>query len=135
MTGDRLTRKKWKLLRVSVRTYDMLKDMKKHADVPMSQFVEAVVAHIYGGGIVSMQALQFFLIYFDGKPMFIVAAKDVETAETGMRAQELGKGIKKISAVSLQTAPLEHVQRLGLQAVLSQLTQVGAALQMILQGR
>ena len=126
-------RKKWRMLRISWKTHDMLKDMKRHSNVPMLDFVEAVVAHIYGGGLVSMQALQFFLIYFDDRPMFVVAAKDADTAETGMRAQELGKGVKKIRALSLQVASIEDVQRTAVQAILSQLTQIGAALQMLLQ--
>jgi hypothetical protein len=129
-------RKKWRMLRISWRTHDMLKRLKAHAPrIPMLEFVESVVAHIYGGGIVSMQALQFFLIYFDGRPMFVVAAKDAETAEMGMRSQELGKGIKGIKARSLQDAPVEDVQRTALQAILSQLTQVSAALQILLQKR
>lgn len=129
-------RKKWRLLRISWKTHDMLKALKARApNIPMLEFVEAVVSHIYGGGLVAMQALQFFLIYFDGQPMFIVAAKDVSAAEVGMRAQELGKGIKKITARALSSAPMEDVQRLGIQAILSQLTQVSAALQILLQGR
>src|SRR5713226_255723 len=75
-------RKKWRMLRISWKTHDMLKDMKKHSNVPMLEFVEAVVTHIYGGGVVSMQALTFFMMYFDGKPTFVVAAKSAEAAET-----------------------------------------------------
>jgi len=128
-------RKKWRMLRISWKTHDMLKDMKRHSNVPMLEFVESVVAHIYGGGVVSMQALTFFMMYFEGKPTFVVAAKNAEAAETGLRSVELGKGIKVIKAVPLADAPLEDVQRLGTQAILSQLTQVSTMLQMLLQKR
>jgi len=123
------------MLRISWKTHDMLKDMKKHSNVPMLEFVEAVVTHIYGGGVVSMQALTFFMMYLDGKPMFVVAAKDAEKAENGLRSAELGKGIKTIRAVSLGEANLDDVQRLGTQAILSQLTQISTMLQMLLQKR
>jgi aspartate/glutamate racemase len=128
-------RVKWRMLRISWKTHDMLKDMKRHSNVPMLEFVEAVVTHIYGGGVVSMQALTFYMMYLDNKPTFVVAAKDAETAENGLRSMELGKGLKSVKAVSLADASLEDVQRLGTQAILSQLTQVSAMLQMLLQKR
>ncbi len=126
-------RRKWQMLRISLRTHQMLQDMKKHTDVPMLEFVERVVDHIYGGGIMSVQALSFFIMYIDGKPMFVVAAQDAEKAEIGMRQERLGKTpFKTIKAVPLLDAKIEDVHRVGITAVLSQLTQVSAMLQMLL---
>lgn len=126
-------RRKWQMLRISLRTHQMLQDMKKHTDVPMLEFVERVVDHIYGGGIMSMQALSFFVIYIDGQPMFVVAAPDAEKAEIGMRQERLGKTpFKTIKAVPLLEAKSEDTMRVGMAAVLSQLTQVSAMLQVLL---
>lgn len=124
--------RKWKLQRISFKTHRMLKDMKAHTDVPMSEFIERIVDHIYGGGLMDMQALAFFVIYLDGKPAFIVAAKDAETAENGLRQNMLGQKIGKVKAVSLFDADIDDAQRIGITAILSQLTQIGAMLQMLL---
>lgn len=111
----------------------MLEHMKAHTDVSMAEFIERVVAHIYGGGIVSMQALTFFVMYIDGKPQFVVAAQDAEKAEIGMRQQQLGqKPFKSIKAVPLLDADEKDLQRVGIAAILSQITQVSTMLQMLL---
>lgn len=126
-------RRKWQMLRISLRTHQMLQDMKQHTDVPMLEFVERVVDHIYGGGVMAMQALSFFVLYIDGKPLFVVAAADAEKAEIGMRQERLGKEpFKTVKAVALLEAKFEDVQRVGMAAVLSQLTQVSAMLQVML---
>lgn len=125
-------RRKWRLLRVSMRTHEMLKNLKAHTDVPMLEFVERVVTYIYGGGLMSLQALTFYLIYCDAKPTYIVAAKDAATAETGLRATLLGQGVKTIKAISVMEAEEHDLGRIGLTAVMSQLTQISAMLQMLL---
>lgn len=126
-------RRKWRILRISLRTHEMLRDMKAHMNVPMLEFVERVVDHIYGGGIMSMQALSFFVMYIDGKPMFVVAAQDAEKAEIGMRQDRLGKTpFKTIKAVPLMEASDSDINRVGTSAILSQLTQVSAMLQVLL---
>lgn len=80
-----------------------------------------------------MQALSFFVIYIDGQPMFVVAAPDAEKAEIGMRQERLGKTpFKTIKAVPLLEAKQEDTMRVGMAAVLSQLTQVSAMLQVLL---
>ena len=126
-------RRKWQMLRISLRTHQMLQDMKRHTDVPMLEFVERVVDHIYGGGIMSMQALSFFVLYIDEKPMFVVAAPDAEKAEIGMRQERLGKTpFKSIKAVPLLDAKDSDINRVGTAAILSQLTQISAMLQVLL---
>ena len=78
-----------------------------------------------------MQALTFFIMYLDGKASFIVASKDAETAVTGFRAQMLGTGQKPtlVTALPLTEAPQEDVLRIGIAAIITQLTQTNAMLQ------
>jgi hypothetical protein len=125
-------RPQWKVVRLPVRTHRLLKDLSAHTGVPMVEFMERVVDHIYGGGITAMQALTFFIMYLDDAPMFVVASPDAEKAEIGMKGELLGKNVKKIKAVPLLSAPLDDVQRVGIAAILSQQTQTNTALQLLL---
>ncbi len=126
-------RRKWRILRVSLKTHEMLRDMKAHTNVSMVEFVERVVDHIYGGGIVAMQALSFFVLYLNDEPSFVVAAQSADKAEMGMRQERLGQtAFKSVKAVPLGEAKLEDVHRVGTMAILSQLTQISAMLQALL---
>lgn len=81
----------------------------------------------------TMQALSFFLLYLDGQPTYTVAAKDKDAAETGMRQNLLGQGVKEIKAVPFAEADQADALRVGLCSVLTQLTQINGMMQMLLQ--
>lgn len=77
-----------------------------------------------------MQALTFFVIYLDGAATFVVASKDAETAEMGLRQQLLGykPAPKVIKARALAEAPTDDVLRIGIAAIMTQLTNLNAML-------
>jgi hypothetical protein len=128
--------KKWELLRVPGTTKRLLLKVSQRTKVPMTEIIERVVNLIYGRKSMStMQALSFFLLYLDGKPTYTVAAKDKESAETGMRQQLLGQDIKEVKAVPFTEANEADVLRIGLCSVLTQMTQINALLQMLLEAK
>lgn len=120
--------RKWAMLRVPLQTHRQLQEIKRRAGMPMSEVVKRIVGHIYAGG--PMQALTFFVIYLDGQAAFIVASKDAATAELGLRQQLLGSkpAPKEIKARALVEAPTDDVLRVGVAAILTQLTNLNAAL-------
>lgn len=119
---------KWTTLRVSKRTRKQLQDIRRRSGLSMAEVVERIVLHIHAGG--PMQALTFFVVYLDGAPTFIVASKDAETAEMGLRQQLLGykPAPKVIKALSVAEAPTDDVLRIGIAAIMTQLTNLNAML-------
>jgi hypothetical protein len=126
--------RKWKFLRVPAQTHKLLQQAKARAGIPMSELVHRLITFLYSGA--PMQALTFFLLYLNDEATFVVASKDAETAETGFRSQMLGhaKPGTTVKAVPITAAPQEDVLRIGVAAIMTQLTQTNALLQTLLGG-
>lgn len=133
----RYTKPRWTHQRIRRETHDLLMQLSAHTHIAMAALVdisvqygeEAVIASAFRRMLMSEdRGLPFFVVYVDDKPQFVVAAKDKEAAETGMRQVMLGQAYKKISAVLATDAKFEDMARTTLLSTLSQLTRLNGIL-------
>ncbi len=76
-----------------------------------------------------MQKMMNFILYIDGKPTFLVVAKDKDAAELGMRKNLLGvEPFKTIEAKMAVDAPFEDMVRITLLALNKQVVELNAIL-------
>lgn len=133
----RMKRRKWTTLRVKVETRKQLQKIKNRTGLSMAEVVHRVVLHTYAGDHMQGHALAFFVVYLDGQATFVVASKDAQTAELGLRQQLLGMkpAPKEVKALSIAEAPSDDVLRIGIAAIMTQLTNLNAILAAAAQGR
>ena len=122
--------RKWEMLRIPLQTHKELLAIKRRSGLSMSETVARLIHHVYAGGTMTGTALTFFIVYLDNVAMFIVASKDAQAAELGLRQQLLGMkpAPKEIKARTLAESPTDDVLKIGLAAIMTQLTNVQALL-------
>ena len=121
-------RRKWTYLRVDTATHDRVAVFAERLDRPMVQVV-ADAMELFGrlhrkGLRMQQDALIFFIVYVDDKPLYAVAAKDAEQAVRGFRENMLGRVTwKTLKAVEAMDAPFEDATRVLMLSLLTQLAQ------------
>lgn len=74
--------------------------------------------------------MEFFVMYCDGEPLYLVAARDKDTAVEGFRKNMLGVvSFKKLEAVPARKAKIDDVTRVGLLSLIHQVGQINGLLQ------
>lgn len=123
-------------LRILYETHDLIELLATRVGLAMHEVVDVAVRQLLvttyarrmfmQGGT----ALPYFIMYIDDKPTYLVAAKDAEKAELGVRQQLLQDGVsgKKVKAVAAFDAKFEDFTRVTLLALNAQILNVGAIL-------
>lgn len=133
--GARVTRpvRRWWFLRLSMRIHATMHRLRTSTGRSMAELVETAVEFTFNPKRRRrMEAMRFYVLFLDEKPAVIVAARDAATAEQGYRQNFLGSG-QTVKATDLMDTPGDVVARIGTAAILTQLTQVNALIQMLAQ--
>lgn len=122
---------KWTYLRVLRATHDAFAKLAQQLDRPMAWLADDAVLLLSRRKVRLMQeALAFYLLYCDGEPMYIVAARDEKVAVEGFRKAMLGVvSFKKIEAKPCVQVPLDDFTRIALLSMLRQLGEINGIMQ------